>query len=42
VRGGGYKENVQENKYGGNYYVLLCENGKVSPVETIPGTGERQ
>jgi hypothetical protein len=22
------------------YYELMCENGKMRPVETIPGTGE--
>jgi hypothetical protein len=24
-----------------NYYVLVYENGKMRPVDTIPGTGDR-
>jgi hypothetical protein len=22
------------------YYVLMCENGKMTPAETVPGIGE--
>jgi hypothetical protein len=36
--GGGYKERVQKGEYGGNI-MYLCINGKMRPVETIPGIG---
>jgi hypothetical protein len=26
--------------HGGNIYVLMCENGKIRPVETVQGMGE--
>jgi hypothetical protein len=37
--GGGYKERVWEVNMV-EYYVLMYENGKMRPVETIPGMGE--
>jgi hypothetical protein len=36
--GGGYKERVQEGDYDGD---IMDENGKMRPVETIPGMGVR-
>jgi hypothetical protein len=34
-----YKEKVSEGEYGG-ILCLMYENGKMRPVETIPGMGE--
>jgi hypothetical protein len=39
--GEGHKERVKEGKYGGNYHVLMHENGTMRPVETILRRGER-
>jgi hypothetical protein len=39
VGGGRYKEMGKEGKYGGNIMYLCMKNGKMRPVETIPGMG---
>jgi hypothetical protein len=33
----GCKERVKEGEY-----AFICENGKMRPVESIPGTGEER
>jgi hypothetical protein len=39
---GGYKEQEYvEGSMWWEYYVLMYENGKMRPVETIPGMGGR-
>jgi hypothetical protein len=40
VGGGGHKERVEEVNMV-EYYVLVYENGKMRPIETIPGMGKR-
>jgi hypothetical protein len=39
VGGGGYKERMWEGEYV-EYYTLMNENGKIRPVESIPGMEE--
>jgi hypothetical protein len=40
--GGGYKERTKESEYDANIIVFMYENGKMTPVETVPSMGGRE
>jgi hypothetical protein len=33
---------VKEPECSGKYYIFMYENGKMRPVETIPGEGDKE